>query len=64
VLNRRFQGSHGKLLVDLGGIDLDAAFPPERSRPSVTSWPHSFPHTRTSGSPRSGTCWRNTGSRR
>ncbi len=29
VLNRRLQGSHGKLLVDLGDIDLDATFPPE-----------------------------------
>jgi hypothetical protein len=29
VLNRRLQGSHGKLLADLGDIDLDAAFPPE-----------------------------------
>jgi hypothetical protein len=29
VLNRRLQGSHGKLLVDLGDIDLDASFPPE-----------------------------------
>lgn len=29
VLNRRLQGSHGKLLVDLGDLDLDASFPPE-----------------------------------
>jgi hypothetical protein len=27
VLNRRLQGSHGKLRADLGDIDLDAAFP-------------------------------------
>ena len=29
VLNRRLQGSHGKLLTDLGDTDLDAAFPAE-----------------------------------
>jgi hypothetical protein len=29
VLNRRLQGSHGKLLADLGDTDLDATFPPE-----------------------------------
>jgi hypothetical protein len=29
VLNRRLQGSHGKLLADLGEIDLDASFPAE-----------------------------------
>jgi hypothetical protein len=29
VLNRRLQGSHGKLLADLGDLDLDTAFPPE-----------------------------------
>jgi hypothetical protein len=27
VLNRRLQGSHGKLLADFGDTDLDAAFP-------------------------------------
>jgi hypothetical protein len=27
VLNRRLQGSHGKLLTDLGDTDLDATFP-------------------------------------
>jgi hypothetical protein len=32
VLNRRLQGSHGKLLVDLGDIDLDTAFPPEAAQ--------------------------------
>jgi len=32
VLNRRLQGSRGKLLVDLGDIDLDAAFPPEAAQ--------------------------------
>lgn len=29
VLSRRLQGSHDKLLADLGDTDLDAAFPPE-----------------------------------
>ena len=29
VLNRRLQGSHGKLQIDLGDTDLDAAFPAE-----------------------------------
>ena len=29
VLNRRLQGSQGKLLADLGDTDIDAAFPPE-----------------------------------
>ena len=29
VLNRRLQGSHGKLLADLGDTDLDADFPAE-----------------------------------
>lgn len=29
VFNRRLQGSHGKLLADLGDTDLDATFPPE-----------------------------------
>lgn len=32
VLNRRLQGSHGKLLADFGDTDLDAAFPPEAVR--------------------------------
>jgi hypothetical protein len=32
VLNRRLKGSHGKLLADLGDIDLEASFPPEAVR--------------------------------
>jgi hypothetical protein len=32
VLNRKLQGSHKKLLADLGGTDLDAAFPAEAVR--------------------------------
>lgn len=32
VLNRRLQGSHGKLLADFGDTDLDAAFPAEAVR--------------------------------
>lgn len=29
VMNRKLQGSHGKLFADLGNIDLDASFPAE-----------------------------------
>ena len=32
VLNRRLQGSHVKLLADLGDMDLDMAFPPDAVR--------------------------------
>jgi hypothetical protein len=56
VLNRRLQGSHGKLLVDLGDLDLDASFLPRRSGPSGTSWVPSFSRIRTNGALRSGTC--------